>query len=252
MPDDQINSYRDFLKDSVRQKVDFSQTDQSKGIAAPPIQKGYSAHQKMIHLPNKEEWDSVGNISLSDAIQNRRSRRKYTRDPMRLDELAFLLWSTQGVRQRIDSGHAFRTVPSAGCRHSFETYLVSLNVTGLDEGIYRYLPVDSSLVLESDEDGLSRKMVAATLGQAFVGTAAAVFVWTTIPYRMEWRYDIAAHRVIAMDVGHVCQNLYLACEAIGSGTCAIAAFDQERMDQLVNVDGRDEFVIYLAPVGKTP
>jgi SagB-type dehydrogenase family enzyme len=67
---------------------------------------------------------------------------------------------------------------------------------------------------------------------------------------MEWRYDIAAHRVIAIDAGHVCQNLYLACEAIDSGTCAIAAFDQEKMDKLLNVDGNDEFVIYLAPVGK--
>jgi nitroreductase len=52
---------------------------------------------------------------------------------------------------------------------------------------------------------------------------------------MEWRYGIAAHRAIAIDAGQVCQNLYLACEAIGFGTCAIAAFDQERMDQLVNV-----------------
>jgi SagB-type dehydrogenase family enzyme len=67
---------------------------------------------------------------------------------------------------------------------------------------------------------------------------------------MEWRYDIAAHRVIAIDAGHVCQNLYLACESIDSGTCAIAAFDQEKMDQLINVNGKDEFVIYLAPVGK--
>jgi nitroreductase len=48
----------------------------------------------------------------------------------------------------------------------------------------------------------------------------------------------------------VCQNLYLACEAIGAGTCAVAAYDQELMDQLLGLDGKDEFVIYLAPVGK--
>ena len=44
---------------------------------------------------------------------------------------------------------------------------------------------------------------------------------------MEWRYSLAAHKVIAIDVGHVCQNLYLACEAIGAGTCAVAAYDQD-------------------------
>jgi nitroreductase len=67
---------------------------------------------------------------------------------------------------------------------------------------------------------------------------------------MEWRYHLAAHKVIAIDAGHVCQNLYLASAAIGGGTCAVAAYHQEIMDQLLGVDGNDEFVIYLAAVGK--
>ena len=67
---------------------------------------------------------------------------------------------------------------------------------------------------------------------------------------MEWRYDLAAHKVIALDAGHVCQNLYLACEAIDAGTCAIAAYDQEELDELLGLDGENEFAIYLAPVGK--
>ncbi len=70
------------------------------------------------------------------------------------------------------------------------------------------------------------------------------------PYRMEWRYGLTAHKVIALDAGHVCQNLYLACEAVGAGTCAVAAYHQQLMDRLVRVDGSEEFVIYLAPVGK--
>ena len=67
---------------------------------------------------------------------------------------------------------------------------------------------------------------------------------------MEWRYGAAAHKVIALDAGHVCQNLYLACEAIGAGTCAVAAYDQEAIDRLLRLDGEEEFVVYLAPVGK--
>lgn len=73
---------------------------------------------------------------------------------------------------------------------------------------------------------------------------------STVPYRMEWRYSIAAHKVIALDAGHVCQNLYLAVAAIGCGTCAVAAYHQEQMDGLLGVDGDDEFTLYLAPVGK--
>ncbi len=67
---------------------------------------------------------------------------------------------------------------------------------------------------------------------------------------MEWRYGLAAHKVIALDAGHVCQNLYLARHAIGAGTCAVAAYDQQRLDQLLGVDGEEEYAIYLAPVGK--
>ena len=67
---------------------------------------------------------------------------------------------------------------------------------------------------------------------------------------MEWRYGEACYKVIALDAGHICQNLYLACEAIEAGTCAIAAYDQEKADALVGADGEEEFVIYMAPIGK--
>ena len=78
-----------------------------------------------------------------------------------------------------------------------------------------------------------------------------VFIWTAIPYRTEWRYSMVAHKIIAMDAGHLCQNLYLASEAIGAGTCAVGAYNQSEMDTIVGVDGEDEFVIYVAPVGRT-
>jgi nitroreductase len=61
---------------------------------------------------------------------------------------------------------------------------------------------------------------------------------------------VFSHKVIALDAGHVCQNLYLACEAIDAGTCGIGAYHQHKMDALLGVDGEDEFTIYLAPVGK--
>jgi len=143
-----------------------------------------------------------------------------------------------------------RTVPSAGNRHALETYLAIQRVDGIESGIYRYLPLEHQLLHVLNVDQMPRKLTEATLEQPFVGRAAVVFIWTTIPYRTEWRYGLAAHKVIALDAGHVCQNLYLACEAIGAGTCAVAAYHQQLMDRLVGVDGDDEFVIYLAPVGK--
>jgi SagB-type dehydrogenase family enzyme len=83
-----------------------------------------------------------------------------------------------------------------------------------------------------------------------VKDSAVTFIWTVIPYRTEWRYSILSPKIIAQDSGHVCQNLYLACEAIGAGTCAIGAYDQDKMDRAIRVDGKEEFAIYVAPVGK--
>ena len=250
MDNELIKTYRLFLKDSIRKVIDFSQTDQNKRIAPPPIEKPYPTEAKRIDLPKYDQLKNIDKIDLKAAIKNRESRRSYSHHPLSLEELSFLLWATQGIRQKLDSGHALRTVPSAGCRHAFETYLCVLNVKDLDQGIYRYLPLEHQLLFEFAEEDLNKKIRHAVLGQRYPGEAAVTFIWATIPYRMEWRYGLAAHKVIALDAGHVCQNLYLACEAIGAGTCAIAAYDQGEMDKLLRIDGQDEFTIYLASVGK--
>jgi SagB-type dehydrogenase family enzyme len=240
---------RDFLKDTIRQKTDFSQTGQHRGEPPPLVEKPCSEGQDRIDLPPPGELEGIGTVSVADAIAARKSHRSYTDTPLGLDEISFLLWATQGVRKVHSPAAVFRTVPSAGCRHAFETYLCALNVDGLRPGIYRYLPLEHQLCLERESSDLPPRLTEATLGQRFVGRAAATFVWTAIPYRMEWRYGEASHKVIAIDAGHVCQNLYLACAAIGAGTCAVAAYDQELMDGLLGVDGEDEFTVYLAPVG---
>jgi len=245
-----LDQYRYFLKDTVRLTIDFSLTDQSRGVAPPPIEKPYAADGERIDLVPIGKWQGISTIDLISAIQNRSSHRQFTDDPLSLDEVSFLLWATQGIRKKANGATALRTVPSAGCRHALETYLCVLHVAGLEPGIYRYLPVEHQLLVVSRAPGLAKKLTAAALNQSFVGKAPVTFIWTTIPYRMEWRYDIAAHKVIALDAGHVCQNLYLASAAINAGTCAVAAYHQQMMDDLLGVDGENEFALYLAPVGK--
>ena len=242
--------YRDFLKDSVRLTIDFSRTDQRRGVPPPPVEKPFGEDGQRIDLVPMDGRQPIPSVDLAAAIQSRRSHRRFRAEPITLEELSFLLWATQSIREARGAGTAFRVVPSAGCRHALETYLCVLMVTGLEVGIYRYLPLEHQLLLVRPEERLPERVASATLGQSFVGAAAVTFVWTAIPYRMEWRYDIAAHKVIALDAGHVCQNLYLACAAIDAGCCAVGAYHQEQMDQLLGVDGDDEFTIYLAPVGK--
>ena len=83
-----------------------------------------------------------------------------------------------------------------------------------------------------------------------MGEAPVTFIWTIIPYRGEWRYDERSHKPMLLDAGHLCHGLYLSAEALNLGTCAIAAYEQKLMDEIVEVDGVDEFVIYMSPVGK--
>lgn len=243
-----VKKMRDFLKDDLRLTIDFSRSDQNRGVPAPPVQKEPRADQARISLPLDFP---AQNIDLMQALDGRRSCRAWSGQEISLGELSFLLWATQGVRKNAGPSRMFRTVPSAGCRHAFETYVLANAVQDLERGLYRYLPLEHELILE-DLAGpdFSARQHEAVLGQSFVPKAAAVFVWAAIPYRMEWRYLEAAHRVMALDAGHICQNLYLAVQAVGCGTCAVAAYHQKALDELLGVDGVDEFAVYLAPVGK--
>jgi SagB-type dehydrogenase family enzyme len=244
-----MEELRSFLKDRVRQTVDLTRTDQALGLPPPPLEKPLPDGATPIPLPLPEAWTAVADLPVMAAIARRRSHRRFAQRPLSLEELAFLLWATQGIRA-VGEGAALRTVPSAGCRHPFETYLAVFGVAGLERGLYRYLPLEHALLRLEEPDELERRTVDAALGQPFAARGAVTFLWTALPARTEWRYGNASVKVIALDAGHVCQNLYLACEAVDAGTCAIAAYDQDRADELVGVDGVDEFVVYMAPVGK--
>lgn len=246
-----IATLREFLKDSIRQKTDFRSTDQQQGVPPPPAQLSVPEGHSVFELPKFPKWQHVDDIALMYAIKKRRSIRAYQDKAVTIDHLAWLLWSTQGVRMRPNETVTMRTVPSAGARHAFETYLCIQNVETLEPGIYRYQPLDHALVQMSTINAaeLPTTLEQATLGQTFIGKAPVVFIWAAVPYRMEWRYGTAAHKVMLLDAGHIAQNLYLACTAIGAGTCAIAAYDQEKMDHLIGLDGNDQFTTYLAPVG---
>lgn len=240
-----IESGREFLKPKwhLWRKI---KNDQVKGIQIPKLQKDFGKENKLIDLVPIDDI-SCGNAAIINVIKNRKSRRKFNKEKITLEELSYLLWTTQGVRE-LNGDFPMRTVPSAGARNCFETYLFISRVEGLEQGLYRYLPLEHKLCIISIEPDLKRKLNYAMTNQN--NNCAVTFIWTAIPYRMEWRYSIVAHKMIAIDVGHVCQNLYLAAESIQCGCCAIGAYAQEKMDEFLQVDGDEEFTLYMATVGK--
>lgn len=233
---------------------------QERGQLPPPVAKSVDSGLKAIELPPVDKSVIMQN-DLHACLDNRRSRRNYRSTPITLHELSFLLWATQGVQKIIpaykNTGHiTLRPVPSAGGRHAFETYLAINHVAGLEKGIYRYLPLEHKLVLSHAEENLAAKLIYAYGGENYqdeaqwLGKAPVVFLWSCVPERGEWRYDMEAHRLMLIDIGHVCQNLYLACEGIKCGACAIAGYVQKAFDDLLHLDGEDEYVVYVAAVGK--
>ena len=146
MPELKFAANRFFLKDSIRQQIDFSQTDQNRGLPPPPLQAPCPPEAVRIDLPDgREALARLGRMPVGEAIARRESVRQYDATPLSLEELAALLWATQGVRRVFSPISARRTVPSAGARHAFETYLAVSRVEGLPAGLYRYLPFDGQL-----------------------------------------------------------------------------------------------------------
>ncbi len=244
----QTLKYREVMKAGFRD-LEKVISDQTRGLDRGPLQKEYPQDAEVIDLPQPDRA-VLKKADIFDCIADRASRRKFTKEPLSMAELSYLLWATQGIRKMRNSTVAFRTVPSGGCMHPFETYLGINNVEGIKPGLYRYQPLDHRLVKLFDIPSLPKKLTRAALGQDFAGDCAATFIWSAVPYRTEWRYSLAAKKIILQDSGHLCQNLYLACESIGCGTCAIGAYNQKLFDKMCGLDGKDEFVVYVAPVGK--
>ena len=238
---------KEFLEKTKPQFLNAS--DQMKGFPPPPLEASFDSAKKIIDLPDPRNV-TTDSMDLRKSIEKRRSLRTYSRTPLTIEELSYLLWCTQGVKEVYSTVSTFRTVPSAGARHAIETYLLVNNIQNLPPGLYRFLAIEHKLVELNIQSDIADKITRACLGQNFVKASAVTFIWTAVAYRMVWRYTERGYRYLFLDAGHVCQNLYLSAESLGCGVCAIAAFSDDALNEILSVDGKKQFVIYLATLGK--
>lgn len=234
----------------------MAESDQQKGLPHPTYDNYITG--EFIELP--QFADIITCDSYMELLDNRRSERVYTDMAMTQAQLAFILWSASGIQSFRGEGmvSTFRPVPSGGARHPFDYYIVVKNVEGLEPGLYHYVPTknvgEKKVTIErlgplfADYDATMNDLV---VGQKWVVNAPVVLFISCIPYRAEWRYSEAAHRVMLIDLGHVGQNLMLSAEALGLGSCCLAAFNQKRCDEVFSFNGIDEYTVYALPVGHT-
>ena len=237
---------RNFMRCDLSEEEFVS--DQMLKKPQPPLVKA-SMGGEIVSLPRDFETLPLNNHILK-VLAQRKSSRVFTRDPVTLPELSFLLWAQQGIRGLRGKTYAtLRTVACGGARHEFECYIAVLNVEGLKTGLYHFLPMTHEMEFLSAPSKLKQTMGTVLAEQTWCGKAGAVFFYSVVPYRAEWRYSASAHRVALIDAGHITQNLYVACSALDIGTCAIAALDTDACDALFGLDGQEEFIFYAAACG---
>ncbi|MFO8014043.1 MAG: SagB/ThcOx family dehydrogenase [Phycisphaerae bacterium] len=192
--------------------------------------------------------ETLPQADLWECLRSRRSRRRFTEDPLTQEALMLLLWAAQGITQ---PGHRpLRTAPSAGALYPLETYVAAARVDGLAPGVYHWELPEERIALVEPRGDVAAAAAAACLGQEMVARAAVTFIWSALWGRSAQKYGDRALRYAYLDAGHAAENLHLAVEALGLGTCMIGAFLDDAMNALVGVDGEEESVLYAACVGR--
>jgi SagB-type dehydrogenase family enzyme len=207
-----------------------------------PSPASTSGEKPTIPLP---EPRLEGEMSLEEAILNRRSRRDFKDSSLTLGEISQVLWATQGI-----TGEAgLRAAPSAGALYPLDVYLVvgKEGVEGLGEGVYHYLPQSHSLqpTLEGD---VRQTLARLSLQQMSIAEAPLSLLITAEYERTTGKYGDRGVRYVHMEAGHAGQNVYLQAEALGLGTVTIGAFQDEEISKALDLPPGSS-PLYVMPIG---
>ena len=239
---------KDNYGDDFQQKSKYHR-DKLKGNSLdweskPEVYKVYK-DARTIPLPAVEE--DLKSRDLFTIIRERYSVRSYSKTPLSLQDLSYLLWCSTGLRSE-EQGYEFRTAPSAGALYPIETYLIVNNVESLNPGIYHYAIRKHQLEV-LNEGQFGKDTAIAALGQRMAMDAPVVFIWTAIFQRSKWKYDQRAYRYIYLDAGHIAENLALAAVDLELGSCQIGALYDDEINNLLGIDGTEESVVYMSVAG---
>jgi SagB-type dehydrogenase family enzyme len=210
----------------------------------PALYKEYAGVRK-IKLPPPEGFRG---LSTEESIEMRRSVRDYSGQPVMLEELSHLLYHTGGINAE-RWGTKLRAAPSAGALYPIEVYVVAHLVEGLNPGLYHYAVQDHALE-ELRIDDMRTEIVRHGLMQEFLGQANMVIIFTSIFQRLRWKYQERTYRYALLEAGHLGQNVYLTATSMGMGACAVGAFVDDDLNDMLEVDGKSEAAIYMLAVGK--
>jgi SagB-type dehydrogenase family enzyme len=212
-------------------------------VNKPDTYKRYPKAQK-IQLSKKFPEKTHDIIEI---LKNRKSVRYFSSKDVSFVNLSFLLWASTGI-QRKSKHYEFRTAPSAGALYPIETYVIVNRVEELERALYHY-NIESHMLEMLKIGDFSQDLIHGALDQEMCGAAAVVLIWTGVFLRAKWKYGQRAYRYVYLDAGHIAQNLAISATSLGLGSCQIGAFFDDEINEVVNINGIDESVIYMSVVG---
>ena len=192
---------------------------------------------KEMTLPSAK---TTGQMSLEEAIQKRKSVRKYSPKELTVEQVAQILWAANGANPRTKNFIA-RNVPSAGGVFPMTVYLLDKN------GVYRYQPLNHSLALVKEGDK-RKELTEAAFGQGFIKQVPVNLVITADVAKCAQRYGERAQRYTDIEAGHIGQNVSLQAVSLGLGTVMVGAFNDEAVKDVLAIPA-NESPLYIIPVG---
>ena len=237
-------------KELLRSLLSASAMEPEAHVSMPqPVESNALADSNLIPLPEPGLLPDVP-VNFLELIELRSSVRRYADKTISQQELSFLLWCTQGVKMAMPSGATMRNVPSAGARHAFSTYLLLQRVEGLAPGLYCFQSLEHALCPVRIGATTLDSFLPAFPAADMVENSAVTFLWCADFPRMADKYGARALRYLFLDAGHICQNLYLAAQALRLGACAVGAFYDQVLNDALGMDGENTFAAYAATLGK--
>ena len=187
-----------------------------------------------------------GQVSLEEALANRRSNREFSSSPLKLEDVSQLLWSAQGIT----SPEGGRTAPSAGALYPLEVYLVAGNVQSLSSGIYKYQPQGQALIRIKEGDARN-ELAQAAVGQASVKQGAICLVIAGVYERSTTKYGDRGIAYVHLEAGHAAQDVCLQATALNLNVVTVGAFTDGQVKDTVSLS-KDETPLYIIPIGQKP
>jgi SagB-type dehydrogenase family enzyme len=187
-----------------------------------------------------------GDVSLEKAIKERRTVRSFADKPLTVGQLSQILWAAQGIT---DNRGLKRAAPSGGALYPVDVYVVvgKNGVRELAHGGYHYDPLHHSIEKILDTDARD-DVAVASLRQMWMSTAPVILVITAEYRRITIKYGERGKRYAMIEVGHICQNIFLQCQALRLCAGIVGAFYDAEVARAVSTR-KDHEPLIIMPVG---